>query len=275
MALFISLNAASLLFLIGSTCIALRHKTLSKVILAIAFVLVVFKAVLHYEPAWEASLFPWVGYIYLQEYWLYPVAMLFFGLAVGHLPVLWNRVVVALVALAILSWGARQNLWIAFPETHGAEIRADTQGNIAQSTKYTCGPCACVSALSYLGVSATEREMARLCLTHKTGTTVFNEYRGLVLKLQGTPYTVRIMKLSAKQLMTPGLTATVSIARGFHSVCVHGAGDHAIVHDPYVGQSLKWFEKKLREKYFPPAVVIVKRDTLEPVVQQDLSREKQ
>ncbi|MHC4506727.1 MAG: cysteine peptidase family C39 domain-containing protein, partial [Planctomycetota bacterium] len=152
--------------------------------------LVVLKAVLHWKPEWEAALFPWADYVYFQSYWLYPTALLFFGLAAGQLPVRWNRAVVALVAATVFAHSLWAGRWMALPPDGSSTRRADARHHCRQSTGYTCVPASCVSLLSRLGIDATEGEMVRLCLTKRGGTAFFNTYRGLVLKLDGRPFDV-------------------------------------------------------------------------------------
>src|SRR4051812_28959610 len=53
----------------------------------VALALLLTKYALGWKPVWEAALFPWPWYVYLQGYWIYLVGLLFFGLAVPQLPV--------------------------------------------------------------------------------------------------------------------------------------------------------------------------------------------
>ena len=58
-----------------------------------------------------------------------------------------------------------------------------------QTTLITCTPACAVTILNAYGISATEREMAELCLT-RNGTTWPGLYRGLRIKTHGTPWKV-------------------------------------------------------------------------------------
>ena len=67
-------------------------------------------------------------------------------------------IVIAIAAAFILASAGLVMTSIGRPI--GADIHADAQHQCPQSTDHTCGPAACVSALSWLGIDATEREMA-------------------------------------------------------------------------------------------------------------------
>jgi ABC-type bacteriocin/lantibiotic exporter with double-glycine peptidase domain len=83
--------------------------------------------------------------------------------------------------------------------------------------------------LSYLGVEATEGEMARLCGTAPYGgTSLFHIARGLRAKLEGRE--VRIVKGDPEALRERGL-AVVSVYR-VHVVAVRFEGEGVVVHDP-------------------------------------------
>lgn len=142
------------------------------------------KAWLHWNPAAEAALFPWRDCVYLQGYWLFLIASGFCGLAASYLstgPGKGKRNALIAFGVFLVLLGGYRHSWMAFPQNHGEEIFAGENHHIRQSTAYTCAPCACVSAASYFGVRASEKEMAVRCLTNRTGTNVFNVYRGLVL----------------------------------------------------------------------------------------------
>ena len=149
-----------------------------------ALLVLILKAALNRYPIVEARLFPWTWYVYLQGYWLWPVTLLFFGLAVRQLPVRWNRAVVCGAAALMFACSLFSARWMVSPPDDSSQARADARGHCRQSTGYTCTPASCVSVLAWWGIEATEGEMARLCLTSSWGTTAFNAYRGLTLKLR-------------------------------------------------------------------------------------------
>jgi hypothetical protein len=143
------------------------------------------------------------------------------------------------------------------PESHGELQGAGADHHYQQTTNYTCAPSACVSALSYVGVQASEREMATLCLTHEVGTTVFNTYRGLSLRLVGTAYRARIVNRSVEDLAEAGVTAVVTELPGYHAIAVHGEGGSVTAQDPKVRRPLSWSIAQLKEHYYGTVAVVI------------------
>lgn len=217
-------------------------------------------AALKARPDWEWACFPFASYAYVQGFWLYPLATLFFGVAAGRLPVRWNRVVVLLAGSAALAHGVARHSWIAWPEVHGELVFADAQHHLRQSTAYTCGPAACVAALSRCGVRVTEREMASLCLTRSCGTSLFDLYRGVVLSLEGKPYRVSIRMVTADHVMERRLLVVASNRGGGHAICVEGNATDAVVHDPLQAAGQTWSRQRLQQDFLPPAIVIERSD---------------
>lgn len=210
----------------------------------VALALILAKVTLLFRPDWEAALFPWVDYVYFQSYWLYPPIFFFFGLVPPQLPVRWNRCVVYGVTFCLLSCSLWEGRWMVSPPDESSTQRADENHHCHQTTLHTCAPAACVSMLSHWGVSATEGEMARLCLTRESGTSMFNIYRGLKLKLRDSEYGVKLMKLDASKLRDLGVPAII-IAEG-HSVVVRVVGGEVVVNDPLYGSPLRWDLKTYR-----------------------------
>jgi hypothetical protein len=185
---FLVTNAGGALLAVLCWLVA-RRSRLAAVAGAVALcAALVLKASLSHRPAWEAALFPWAWYIYLQGYWLFAIGAAFFALAAPLMPLPRNRrAILALSATVLVAGGISTRWMVDLPEV-GADRHADALHQCMQSTPFTCAPTSCVCALSCVGIDASEREMARLCLTRKEGTTRFNTYRGLVLKLAGTPW---------------------------------------------------------------------------------------
>jgi hypothetical protein len=229
-----------------------------------AFALLLAKMVLAWEPVWEAALFPWPAYIFLQGFAIFLIGLLFFGIAMPQLKVAWNRVLVGLLAAGVLAYAAYANLWMVAPEVHGEERGADAAHHYHQTTFHTCAPSSCVSALSYVGVAATEREMSALCLTHDDGTTVFNTYRGLTLKLLGTPWRCRVVRRSAAELLTTGTTAVITELPGFHAIATCGLGGAVEVQDPLLQKPVRWTLAQLVEHYDGPVAVVIEPVTGAP-----------
>jgi ABC-type bacteriocin/lantibiotic exporter with double-glycine peptidase domain len=127
--------------------------------------------------------------------------------------------------------------------------RAGTDHHCAQTTTWSCGPAACVSLLSYLGIGTTEGEMARLCRTASYGgTSLFHIARGLRAKLPGRK--VHIVKGDRAK----GL-AIVSVYR-VHVVAVRFEGSGVVVHDPAKQEPQRMTVAAYRADYGGFAVVV-------------------
>jgi hypothetical protein len=217
------------------------------------------RAVLSYSPALEWRLFPWAGYAYVQGFWLYPIAVVFFGLAAARLPVRWNRVVIALVGLSVLGHGMHRHSWIAWPESHGDARVADANHHLQQSTHYTCGPAACAAALSHCGIQVSERDMASLCLTRTGGTSLFDLYRGIVTALAEQPFAVSIEELPYECLRTGNHVLVCSNSGGGHAICLVAHDGKITVHDPLRKAPQEWIATELPRTYVTTAIVIRER----------------
>lgn len=222
-------------------------------------VLLIAKSVLTWKPVWEANLFPVAWYVYLQDYWIAAIGLLFFGFAAPQLPVVWNRWVLGAVAVLVFLGGVERTRWIAKPEVHGEEMSADALHHRTQTTGFTCAPCACVCALSYVGIEATERGMAKLCLTREEGTTAFNTYRGLLLALDGSPWRVRFVEAPPEDLLVRGRIAVIDWPQLRHAITVVGTGDGVTVHDPLKDEPMPWTIETLRLRYGGTALLIEPR----------------
>ncbi len=222
----------------------------------IGLILLCVKALFHWQPVWEAAVLPWTGYAWIQQFAIYPIVTLFFGFAAAKLPITWNRVVVILTGFGFLSFGAVENSWIAWPQTHGRADYADADHHLKQSTHYTCGPAACVCACAHVGVRITERDMAELCLTHDQGSRLFNLYRGLTLALAEEALSLSIEEASLDDLMRPGSIAVTSNRGGGHALCLVGQGNTVLVHDPLYEAPKTWSREVLAKNQTGPVVSI-------------------
>lgn len=94
--------------------------------------------------------------------------------------------------------------------------RWDRLGMCVQTTRVTCSPAAAATLLRHYGIATSEQEMARLCLT-RHGTSWQGLYRGLKLKTAGTRWEVRLVAMTADELLQPRTTPlllSVGIGRG-------------------------------------------------------------
>lgn len=80
-------------------------------------------------------------------------------------------------------WGAPPRL---APERQEA-------GVVLQTSFSSCSAASAATLLRYHGLSATEREMAGLCLTRADGTAMLGVYRGLRHKTEGSPWRVEVL----------------------------------------------------------------------------------
>ena len=141
------------------------------------------------------------------------------------------------------------------PDTSSRQ-RADGSHHCAQTTDYSCGPAACVTLLSYLGVSASEGEMMRLCRTPPFGgTSLFRICRGLRLRLDSDPYRVKILDDGAARLREFGVPAIVMVGK-LHVVAVRFDGDSVVLHDPLKRKPRRISFETYRRAYDGPAVVV-------------------
>ena len=103
----------------------------------------------------------------------------------------------------------------------------DNDGICRQTSERSCSAACAATILNMHGISATEQEMAELCLT-RFGTTWQGIYRGLKLKTSGTPLDVQVFGGSIDELrpMTPG---PLIVAAGL----VHGAEVAPIYHEQW------------------------------------------
>ena len=75
-----------------------------------------------------------------------------------------------------------------------------SDGVCRQTTDASCSAACAATLLSGHSISATEGEMARLCLTTTSGTSRHGLFRGLKLKTAGTPWQVEVLRSTRDQL---------------------------------------------------------------------------
>jgi hypothetical protein len=87
----------------------------------------------------------------------------------------------------------------------------DIAGCVIQTTSTSCGAAATAILLREHGIAATESEMAAVCLTRSSGTTLHGMIRGLRMKTRGTAWRVEVGRdLTPPCLISVRLTSDVA-----------------------------------------------------------------
>lgn len=133
----------------------------------------------------------------------------------------------------------------------------------AQSSDYSCVPTSMANLLRLYGVQATEREMAKLSLTHSGetgGTNLAGVYYGLQTKAEGR-YQVVIRRLSIdelKQLPHPAMITKKLHLFFYHSwLYLHYDGEKFHIYDPLLGRVMFYGEEILSQYWRGDAVYLV------------------
>lgn len=146
--------------------------------------------------------------------------------------------------------------------------RFDSNGICLQTTSYTCGPAAAVTALGKLGLSADEGEMAVLSYTSPVAGTILsclssavqNRYAADGLRCQYRRFD------SIEQLKDAGITLAV-VRNAFlldHCLTVLEVSDHTItVADPVIGRRV--MPHKQFEKIWRFSGIVFKRDSTQSI----------
>jgi hypothetical protein len=213
-----------------------------------------FKAALNLRPDWEYALFPHPAWSLVQGWLIYPVALASLGMASVLLPPGRNRRAITVLAVFVFPVSLWTERWMATAPDDSSTARAGPDHHCPQSTSWSCGPAACVSLLSHLGVAATEGEMVRLCRTPPHGgTSLFRISMGLRSRLPGSE--VLVIDGDPDDLRRRGGPAIVSVHR-VHAIAVAFDGDDVIVHDPSRPAPERMPFEEYRKRYDGFAVVV-------------------
>jgi hypothetical protein len=153
-------------------------------------------------------------------------------------------------------------------------------GVCRQTSPATCGPAAAATLLQANSISATEGEMAQLCLTTSKGTSLLGLYRGLKIKTRDTAWDVRTFVGTRQELaamikgpviLSVGLETGANVDPRYakswgwipgvsHTVVLfHFDGDDRIeVGDPAVGRE-SWSLDDLDALWHGEAIYLTKR----------------
>jgi len=119
------------------------------------------------------------------------------GLAWRHIPKpVWRKLLFVVPLLVVAAWHGYG--WLLGAPPACSDFEAD--GVVLQTSPATCSAASAATLLRAHGIVATEREMARLCLTRSWGTTRLGLYRGLKRKTAGTPYDVEVFQWTLDEL---------------------------------------------------------------------------
>jgi hypothetical protein len=226
---------------------------------------------------WMLRLLP-VSNAIVMANWQLPAAGLVIGLAWHVLPrPMWRRCLLIVPLAALGVWRSYSPLIGGPPD----DLRNRWKGEVClQSSFSSCGAAAAATLLRAAGIEASEAEMAGLCLTRSSGTTLHGLYRGLKLKTSGTAWRVEITGGSVGALRGSGTPVLLNVGLprraegidpryqrdwgwlpGFkHSVVLFGfLPDGKIeVGDPAVGRE-QWFEVALDALWHGQGLRLVRR----------------
>ena len=252
-------NLLGLSAAVTATWLAWRTPRLRLPLAGLVLLLLVAKSALAWLPVEEAALLPWTWYAWLQGYWIYAIGGAFLGLAIPQLPQVWNRISIAVLAVVVLAVGATETGWMLRQRPLGEEIAPGPDHHLTQTTGYTCAPCAAAIALSYVEVPATERGMAKACLTREEGgTTAFNTWRGLRLALDGSPWRPRLARVTPAELCASGQVSVIDFPAIAHAITVVGRGEDVLLHDPLTDEPRILAQAELASRYGGTAIILEK-----------------
>ena len=144
----------------------------------------------------------------------------------------------------------------------GLENRLDSNGYCYQSTNYTCGPAAAVTALTKLGLNANEGEIAILSRTTPlTGTLPWNLYIALQKKYAQEGLNCTYLQFDSVDQLKDADFALAAVRNSLlydHCVTVLDVSDDSItLADPVLGQMSMTHEQF--EKIWTYSAILLKR----------------
>lgn len=189
----------------------------------------------------------------------------------SRLPYKWEKVVVCILMAGFVTWSSILPFLVPAlikDDLSNLTTRFDSNGICRQTTNYTCGPAAAVTALGKLGLSANEGEIAILSYTSPIAGTLptllcsalQNRYGNEGLKCQYRQFD------SIEQLRKAGMTLAVVKEAFFtdHCLVVLEVLDNAVaVADPVTGIELMPYEKF--KKIWRFSGIVIERDSVESI----------
>ena len=274
MAILLSLSVV--LFRWGATTARQRPAALSLgVASATVACILVFASTVH-GTLRLAEILPLTNVILLGN-WLPLGAMLLAGIVSGQQAVpRWRRAVFALILIS-LAWYTVLDDFLPQPVPSRGRYE---NGICLQTSSASCSPCCAVTALERCDIEASEREMSRLCLTSRAGTSPLGLYRGLKLKTRDTARDVEIVRCSVEELcradsypviMNPRIEPETCIGRRDgaeptrlpkvkHTVVILGVSPcgRVLIGDPCCGY-VEWSLDDLRRRWSGVGLRLVER----------------
>jgi len=189
----------------------------------------------------------------------------------SRLPYKGEKLTICILMAIVVTWFSVLPFLVpALIKVHLSNIKTtlDSNGICFQTTDYTCGPAAAVTALRQLGLDAKEGEIAMLShSTPVTGTlprclytAIQNRYRADGLKCQYRRFS------SLAELREAGITLAV-VRDSFlsdHCVAVLGVSDKMVtIADPVIGRML--MSHKQFEKIWRFSGIVLKRDSTQNI----------
>jgi hypothetical protein len=209
----IILSLAVGLFMAGLLIARRASRRTSTLMALLAVGLVFLVAYLRRDSLFLAKILPLTNIIVLGDWLPLPVAFLA-GLAWELVPGgTWRKAPLVIPFILLTLYASYGWLFQEIPASQ--DYWSD--GVCIQTSESSCSAACAATLLRAHGIQTTEVEMAGLCFTRKSGTTMAGLYRGLKLKTKGTPWKVEVFFCDVSELRTGGYTPAilkVGIGRG-------------------------------------------------------------
>jgi hypothetical protein len=162
---------------------------------------------------------------------------------VGRLPKPVERIIVMAMALSLILWASIMPFLVPTlikNELTNLKTRFDVDNICVQSTDYTCGPAAAVTALRLFGLPAQEGELAVLSHTSPvTGTLPWDLYKAIQNRYSTAGIDCRLRQFDSVSQLRDADATLVVINDSFmldHCVVVLDVGDNFVtIADPAIG----------------------------------------
>lgn len=262
---FLMLAGLSVVATVAGYRIALRSPRIAWVSMCTGVSALVLWGWLYNNASTAVLLIPTSMLRYLEGVGGAPFFLFCAGIALGRATLLRQRLLAhAAVAIGVVYF-VHGGSWMlqTTPADAMSQIKDDTQ--VLQSQDYSCVPAACATALTRLGVPASEAEMALLTQTRAgTGATVIRALDGLNRKLKDSHLQARLQTVTLDDLHRvelPALTALQYESSRTHMVVILRVDLRGIlVSDPVEG--VVWETPASIRDHFSGDVIAFERSQL-------------